>query len=108
MLPLLQLLFEIRKASSSTNNAVDATKQLHFVIHNGNRKRNTEDFEKVLLSCPVKWERRAWCSFSGMYEQALLSILLSTVAPETNNEMTITAVGPLQDHEQHTLYYIAG
>jgi hypothetical protein len=103
-----QFFVEIRNAASSTNNAMDATKKLHSAVHFDNRKSNLNEFEKVILSCPTEWERRAWCSFSEMYEHALLSVLLSTVAPETNQEMTIAAVCPLQNHEQDTLYYIAG
>ena len=46
-----------------------------------------------------------WFAFHTRYEE---TILLSTVAPETNHNMTIQAVDPLKDHEQDTLYYIAG
>ena len=103
-----QFFVEIRNAASSTNNAMDATKKLHSAVHFDNRKSNLNDFEKAILSCPSEWKRRAWRSFSEMYEYALLSVLLSTVGPETNQEMTIAAVCPLHNHEQDTLYYIAG
>jgi hypothetical protein len=45
-----QFLDQIRDVSFSTSNAFDAANKLHEIIHFRNRKKNTVEFEKVILS----------------------------------------------------------
>ena len=102
----------MRTASSQTSNAVEAASKLLNCFHLKNRKGNSVEFEKATglkIPCQIeRYERIAWFAFHKRYEEAVMSILLSTVAPETSHDMTIQAADPLKDHEQDTLYYIAG
>ena len=85
-----QVLVDMRTASSQTSNAVEAASKLLNCFHLKNRKGNSVEFEKATglkIPCLIeRYERIAWFAFHKMYEEAVMSILLSTVAPEPSHD----------------------